>query len=546
MTNQVRFDDRLATILDLGKLGLPAQASAWAQIADVLAQDRGALSKDERSAALTSLIEWQPDVAFERRQSVARALANPKLPVDLATVFARDKPAVAAPVLAAVNLSDDHWLSMIPSLPPASRALLRERRGLPEAAAQLLNSYGLHDFGLGSDVAVEQVAVENVVTSPPRPTQISDLVARIEAFQRDRSRRLSPETKQPVRFEHFRFETDSDGVINWIEGVPREAIFGLSIADMAAPAGFGVDGVAAGAFRQRSEIRDSNLLIAGDGEASGKWVITAKPIFDRETGRLNGYRGAARRPNTLFGQKTDDAPLKSGSFAPDSMRQLVHELRTPLNAISGFSEMISQQLIGPVAQHYRQKAGQISAQAAKLVMIFDDLESEARFSTGTFEANSDKTADAKKAILEVVSRHEAVIDDRGVTLRMALAGDCLPVAIDTRTLERLIDRILMIIIGSAAPAEIITLRLIATEGDMSLEIDRPRALKGMSDETLLDPTHEPIERSPAAPALGIAFTLRLISKLAQVFDGRLAIGNQNFTLILPTAQDSAVKTKESS
>ncbi len=544
MISQVRFDDRLATILDQAELGLPARASAWAQIADILAQDRGTLSEIDRIAAFDALNQWQFDVAFERRRSVAKALANTRLPIDLAAFFARDKPAIAAPVLAAANLNDVKWLSIIPSLPPASRALLRERRDLSEQAAQLLNSFGASDFALAT--LATDVIVEHVVPPPPKPTQISDLVARIEAFQQDRSRRTPPATKSKHRAEHFRFETDGDGVINWIEGAPREAIFGLSIADMAAPAGYGVDGVAAGAFRQRSEIHDANLMIAGDGETSGKWIITAKPVFDNGSGRLNGYRGAARRHDIVLGQPVANTSFNGVGLAPDSARQLVHELRTPLNAISGFSEMISRQLIGPVAQHYRQKAVKISEQAATLVMIFDDLESDARLATGTFEANADKNADARQAILEVIARHETVIDDRDVRVRMALAADCLPVAIDTRTLERLVDRILMIVIGASTRLEAITLRLIATESVMRLEIDRPRALSGISEEKLLDPTYEQNERSSLAPALGIAFTLRLIGKLAQAFGGRFTIENQNFTLILPTAQVSAVQTKESS
>lgn len=542
MTSQVRFDDRLTTIVDQGELGLPARSSAWSQLADILAQDRGQLSAYERDAALALLVKWRSDVTFERRRSVAAALAQQKLPIDLVMFFARDVPAVAAPILASVIFNDAEWMAIIPSMPPTSRALIRERRDLPEQATHCLNAYGASDFALASDIVAESVA-----PLPPRVTQISDLVARIDAFQRDRSQRRVLEAHSPLRSENFRFETSDDGIINWVEGAPREAIVGLSVADMAAPNESGFDGVAAGAFRQRSDIHDANLHIGGEGHASGQWIITAKPIFELASGRLQGYRGAAKRRNIVIGQHRAINPDANNSLAPDFARQLVHELRTPLNAISGFSEMISQQLLGPVAQVYRQKASEISKQAAKMVMVFDDLESHARLATGRFEASGSSTADAKSIILDVVAFHEAEIDDRDVTLRLALASDCATVAIDPRTLERLIDRMLMIIVGAASPAEVITLRLINADGAFqSLDIDRPRALRGISDDNLLDPVYEQTDRSNLTPALGVAFTLRLIGNLVRAFDGRFTIGHERFTLILPTAQSSAVKTKESS
>ena len=542
MTSQVHFDDRLKTIVDQGDLGLPARTSAWSQLADILAQDKGQLSAYERDTALALLDKWRADVPFERRRSVATALAHRQLPIDLATTFARDLPAIAAPILASIALSDAEWLLIIPSLPPASRALIRGRRDLPESAIQCLNSYGASDFALASSIVTE-----NTVPLPPRATQISDLVARIDAFQRDRSRRLMPEAQSPSRSKNFRFETSDDGVINWVEGAPREAILGLSLSEMAAPGDNGVDGVSAGAFRQRSEIRDANLHVGGEGHAAGQWIITAKPIFEMASGRLTGYRGVAKRRNIIIGQYSAVDDQVNNGLTPDFARQLVHELRTPLNAISGFSEMISQQLLGPVAQTYRQKANEISKQAAKMMMVFDDLDSDARLATGNFEANKERTADVKLAILDVVAFHEAEIDDRDVTLRLALASDCAAVAIDPRTLERLIDRMLMIVVGAASPTEVITLRLTSDDGTfLSLDIDRPQTLRGMSDENLLDPAFEQIDHSNSTPALGVAFSLRLIGKLVQAFEGRFTIGHERFTLILPIAHGSAAKTKESS
>ena len=546
MTGQTRFDDRLTTILRQAKGDDASRVAAWGQISDILAQDfRGNLG-ERRDTALKALSDWQFDVPKERRKAVAVAIANPRLPVDLVTLFARDHPAVAAPVLARALLSEAEWMSIIPLAAPASRSLIRERRDLTPRVMRLLRTYGDSDFGLESGDVVREPALSPSLVPEAKITQISDLVARIEAFQRDRRIPTMPPSDKQIGRSSFRFETDADGVINWIEGIAREAVFGLSIADMAPPAGYGVDGTAAGAFRQRSEFHSANLLIRGNGEASGQWSMSARPMFDKETGRMIGYRGAARRPYHINRPPSETAELNSGGLAPDSARQLVHELRTPLNAISGFSEMISKQLLGPVSQHYRAKADHISEQATRLIMVFDDLDSDARLSTGRFERESQNVTDAKKAVVDHVGQYEKMIEDRGIVIRLMLTNISANVAIDPRSFERLIDRILLIILAGAVATEVITLTLTESATEMRLAIDRPRSLCQISDADLLDPRLETIDNSPSGPALGIAFTLRLISKLAKAFGGGFITGNQNFTLILPTAQDSAEKTKESS
>src|SRR5437763_13334978 len=62
----------------------------------------------------------------------------------------------------------------------------------------------------------------------------------------------------------------------------------------------------------------------------------------------------------------------------DSLRELVHEIKTPLNAIIGFAEIIDGQYLGPADRRYRERAGEIVAQARLLVSAIDDLDFAAR------------------------------------------------------------------------------------------------------------------------------------------------------------------------
>src|SRR3546814_8608321 len=82
----------------------------------------------------------------------------------------------------------------------------------------------------------------------------------------------------------------------------------------------------------------------------------------------------SQRNETPYGRRAEDF----GGGAGDSIRQLIHELRSPLNAISGFAQIISGQMFGPVNQGYRGMAQAIVADAAAVQAIINDLETAAK------------------------------------------------------------------------------------------------------------------------------------------------------------------------
>jgi hypothetical protein len=545
----VRFDDRLRTILGIDVRDEAGRSILWAQIVDLLAQKREADS-GQSTLAFERLSTWQAHVPAARRQSIARSVASPALPLPLVRLFARDEASIASPVLNKVVLQDQEWAALIPSLPVASRALLRERADLPAAAQRMLSSYGSSDFALSSDqvqaAAPPVAAPAELATSkhPQQPRKIADLVARIEAFQRERSMR-APSAPMYAPSASFRFECDSDGTIIWVEGVPRGSIIGMTIAKMAEPQGGGVDGHVAGAFSHRSEFRDGRLAVPGRGAISGIWLITASPLFDPPSGRFEGYRGVARRPDPLLEATNTGEFGRVTGLTPDSVRQLVHELRTPLNAIRGFGEMISAQLLGPVSAPYRQKAELIVSDAAALMNIFDDLESAARIDSDAYEANGGNSVDLVQSLALVARDLEPLSNQRKVTLRIAIAKQIPRATLDAVTCERMIGRLIGISLGAAQPSETIDMSLDSDGKVAHFVVERPTALQGISEPLLLDPSHALDGSWPDASPLGLAFTLRLIGNMARSIGGHLAIGDGNFTLILPLEHSIAGENKES-
>lgn len=562
----MRFDDSLKTVLSADMdSGFGAQ-SAWRQLVDLMG--RGRIAADEPGLARLRMLRQA--VPLQVRSASARALAFATPPAPLVGLFAEDAFAVAAPLLRTVTLDADTWIALLPRLSPQGRALLRHRRDLPAAVGRALESFGSVDFVLpdaavAADVApvpvtsdvgpaevepavaptpvVDAPAPEPVVIAPvpapveaepivvaprvvamptvavappePRPIaaggfQIADVVARIDAFQRQREPLAAPaEAVEQAPATCFRFDTDSAGVICAVDGVTRGPLIGVSLA-VGAPQGVvRIDAGINGAFRQRQRFADVRLDVGGSSDAGGAWRVTGEPQFDAATGRFTGYAAIARRPRS---DEEAGRPAQ-GSGASDSLRQLVHELRTPTNAISGFAELIESQLLGPVSPVYRDHAATIRRHADGLIAAIEDLDTAARIEGRALELRP--RAVAIEPLLERIAADLAPLATlRGTALDIHPMGDHAALA-DDRAMERLLSRLLATLTSAAVAGERIDIaEAPAPAGQVALCFARPHALGTGGEDALLSIDADAGEEG--APLLGAGFALRLARNLAKI------------------------------
>ncbi|WP_374138543.1 MULTISPECIES: sensor histidine kinase [unclassified Sphingomonas] len=387
-------------------------------------------------------------------------------------------------------------------------------------------------------IAIEPAA--DAVT-PRGPFQISDLVARIDAFQRQREEEgrgdtdalLANDIGEPVAApQGFSFETDARGIIRWVSGVSRAALIGVSLDLAPEGAAARVDGVAAGAFRRRSAFAQARLLVDGQSDAAGQWRISGVPAFDKATGRFTGYRGTARRPRA---DERAEPEQSMRTPATDSLRQLVHELRTPTTAIAGFAEMIEGELLGPVSGPYRDYAGTIRDQAMGLLGAIDDLDTAARIEAHALEL---RPTDVPVALLlqRIALDLEPLATLRGATLALDISAGDVAIRGDDRAVDRLFARLLAALVAAGSSGETIGVRM-GREGEetVAIHIDRPRALAAYAGDALLMIDAEAEAEALGAPLLGTGFALRLARNLAVELGGSLTIGVDRLTLRLPAA-----------
>ena len=530
----------IATILRQAPADRRASIIAWRQLSDILAQRGNQLSDDDIRRSLHALAVLRPRVPESVRRDCAHAVARHGRFAPLVALYANDVPAVSAIMLRDARLAEADWLALLPATSAMARSVLAGRSDLPSGVYRALASLGSASVALPQPEAAAHEEPAPAAEAAPEPateshpSQISELVRRIDKYQ---STRTQPAQSRAPRAA-FLFETGPDGVVHWVEGVTRGAVIGLSIAEAAFGGEPGTDGVAAGAFRQRAEIINARMLLEGTPAEAGEWRFSALPWFDPATGQFRGYRASARRPHRNEMPYGRPAAEDSG----DSIRQLIHELRSPLNAISGFAQIISGQMFGPVSHGYRGMAETIVADAASVQSIIDDLETAARSGSASVDVRSEEVVDIGSVVTQVEIELAALLADQRVDLSISrVGGPFLGLASDADA-RRMVGRLLTALVDVSEPGAILVGQLVteSRHDDMlQLRIVRPATIRFATAADLLDPGFSPEGEAPGAAVLSLGFSLRLVDSLARSSGGRLDIGHNALTLHLPSANSKA-------
>ncbi len=115
-----------------------------------------------------------------------------------------------------------------------------------------------------------------------------------------------------------------------------------------------------------------------------------------------------------------------------------HELRTPLNAINGFSELISAQVLGPVADCYRSYADDIHHSGQNLLAIINDILDLSKAKAGKLTL-SEEALDAAVAIETCVRLMRGRADEASLTLATKIEPGVRIVADDLKLKQIVIN-----------------------------------------------------------------------------------------------------------
>lgn len=488
----VRYDDRLRTVL-----GHPAEtpherAIRWRQLVELIARVGDRCSSELVDSAIAAVREDMGSVDEHVRMAAARAVAPLPLPLHLVQAFAADRLAVAAPVLAAARLTVSEWSEVASNASSETRHFIAALRG--EAAAEAVPSHPMAE-------------PPPATTGRPVPS-ISELVARIEKLRQARAK-AEEKSQAPAQLPKlFRWECDESGEIDWIDGAPRGPLIGRWIARPGTAEALGPD--VERAFADRSPFQDARLELTAGTPVAGIWKVSGKPEFEPATGRFAGYRGIAEREVVAA---VGPASLPD----PDTIRDLVHEIRTPLNAIIGFAEIIDGQYLGPADDRYRERAGEIVAQARLLLGAVEDLDLAASLQS---EVRTSVPSTEIAGVVELLTGDlEEIASARAsrFTFEVRVPATC---ALAPELTQRLLLRFCGTVLGAATESDVL-FEIEADDRYCRVSVAEPVALRGFETEG-------------AARDQG-QLALRLVQGLARIVGGDVTESGECVTLLLPKA-----------
>lgn len=138
--------------------------------------------------------------------------------------------------------------------------------------------------------------------------------------------------------------------------------------------------------------------------------ISGEPVY--EEGEFIGYQGIGKDITIDYNREIDLRTAKEhaerASMAKSEfLAHMSHELRTPLNAILGFSQMISNEVFGPIASaKYREYSHDIESAGRHLLSIVDDVLDLSKVEAGQIRAEI-KPIEVKALVEEAVKISES-------------------------------------------------------------------------------------------------------------------------------------------
>ncbi|MDB5740945.1 MAG: hypothetical protein JWP16_1985, partial [Alphaproteobacteria bacterium] len=200
-----------------------------------------------------------------------------------------------------------------------------------------------------------------------------------------------------------------------------------------------------------------------------------------------------------------------------------HELKTPLNAVLGFSEIIRDEVLGPVGHDmYRDYAGDIHKSGTRLLTVINDVLDVSRLEGGLLilDARSENILD----VVEAAIKQARTITHDNRRIEIDIPADMPALQVDPRRLAQAIGNLLANALKfTPESGEVRFGAQIAADGTVLLTVEDSGI--GMEQETIaaaLEPFRQ-LDGSLARRFEGAGLGLSIAKALAELHGGALSV-----------------------
>lgn len=235
--------------------------------------------------------------------------------------------------------------------------------------------------------------------------------------------------------------------------------------------------------------------------------------------------------------------LEVGNQYKDNfLSSMSHELRTPLNAVLGFSEVLLDEMLGPLNAKQKQYCGEIYNSGSYLLLIINDLLDLSKIEAGKLELELQRS-EVRPLIEAVLGLMEEKAQRRGITLVCDIDERLDQVEWDPLRIKQMLINLLGNALKFTESGKRVALSA-GLAGDDEVMLSVADEGCGISSEDLAR-IFQPFEQA-ASPMRkthveGTGLGLALVSRLAALHGGRVEVESEvavgsRFTLYLPRSR----------
>lgn len=208
----------------------------------------------------------------------------------------------------------------------------------------------------------------------------------------------------------------------------------------------------------------------------------------------------------------------------DFLAIMSHELRTPLNAIIGFSEIISNQMFGPVSQpKYVDYATDIRASGAHLLSIINDILDISKAEAGKLQLE-EEPIDPVESLNRTMRMFRQRASELGVDLTFRVRDDIPWLIADPRLFNQVAINLTSNALKFTPEAGSVSVELsFSDQGDLVLSVrDTGIGIKGADMQRIFEPFVQ-VEDAMSRTQQGTGLGLPLVRKIMNLHGGTIEL-----------------------
>jgi signal transduction histidine kinase len=306
-------------------------------------------------------------------------------------------------------------------------------------------------------------------------------------------------------------------------------------------------------------IRPLRVIVGAMQAVAGSDLDHAIPFQGRRD-EIGQFARSLRlfRDNVIEKRKLEEA-LRDNQVAKETaeasskvksqfLANMSHELRTPLNAIIGFSDLLQNQMFGPLQKQYRDYAVIIHDSGHHLLNLVSDILDIAKIEAGKFVLDF-QDVDLTESVAYCIRLVKKRADELGIRLVTLLPAQGLTFSADQRAFRQILLNLLSNAIKFSRPGDEVEVSARITAGRLVLTV-KDHGI-GMS-ASLLARIGQPFEQAindPVHAREGTGLGLSLVRSLVVQHGGALHIESQEgvgttVTCDLPLTQTAADRASD--